>query len=122
MSQHTSSEAHESVVPTPDAHAREVVRSMDTFRTSLMHGVKVGIRLFGPSILVGLAAPFVFPALRRAIKPAAKGLVQGVTSLVESVKDGASGAREQFSDFMAEAKAEREAEAAKSTPVEKADA
>jgi dihydroxy-acid dehydratase len=27
MSQHTSSEAHESVVPTPDAHAREVVRS-----------------------------------------------------------------------------------------------
>jgi hypothetical protein len=43
-------------------------------------------------------------------------------SLVESVKDGASGAREQFSDFMAEAKAEREAEAAKSAPVKEQDA
>jgi hypothetical protein len=122
MSEPTNSEAYESVVRTPDVHAQEVVRSMNSFRSSLTHGVKVGIRLFGPSILVGLAAPLVFPAVRRAIKPAARGLAQGVMSLVESVKDGASGAREQFSDFVAEAKAEREAEAAKSTTVERPDA
>jgi hypothetical protein len=106
-----NSEGHERVVPGLDAHAQEVTKSMGN---SLTHGVKAGIRLLGPSILVGLAAPFVFPAVRRAIKPAATGMIRGVVSLVESIKDGASAAREQFSDLMAEAKAEREAEAAKS--------
>ena len=84
---------------------------------SIMRGVKGTIRFLAPSLLVGLAAPFLFPALRRAGRPAAKGLIKGALSLGESIKDGAAEAREHLGDLLAEVKAEREAEARASAPV-----
>jgi hypothetical protein len=85
-------------------------------RASIVRGVKGAVRFFAPSLLVGLAAPFLFPAVRRAVRPAAKGLIKGALSLSESIKDGATEAREQLSDLLAEVKAEREAEARESAP------
>ena len=82
-----------------------------------MHGIRDGILFLAPSLLVGLAAPFLFPAVRRAVRPAAKGLIKGALSLGESIKDGAIGAREHLGDLLAEVKAEREAEAKESEPV-----
>ena len=82
----------------------------------VVRGVKGAVRFFAPSLLVGLAAPFLFPAVRRAVRPAAKGLIKGALSLTESIKDGATEAREQLSDLLAEVKAEREAEARESAP------
>jgi hypothetical protein len=76
-----------------------------------MHGIRGTFRLFWPSLVVGLVAPFVFPAIRRGAKPAAKGLIKGALSLSESIKEGAAAAREQFGDLLAEVKAEREIEA-----------
>jgi hypothetical protein len=87
--------------------------------TSFMRGVKGTLRFFAPSILVGLAAPFVFPPMRRAVRPAAKGLIKGTLSLSESIKEGAAAAREQLSDLLAEVKAEREAESQESTSARK---
>jgi Protein of unknown function (DUF5132) len=85
-------------------------------RASIVRGVKGAVRFFAPSLLVGLAAPFLFPAVRRAVRPAAKGLIKGALSLSESIKDGATEAREHLSDLLAEVKAEREAEARESAP------
>jgi uncharacterized protein DUF5132 len=85
-----------------------------THGKSIMRGIKGTLRFFAPSIIVGLAAPFVFPAIRRAVRPAAKGLVKGTLSLSESIKEGAAEAREQLSDLLAEVKAEREAESQES--------
>ena len=76
-----------------------------------MHPVKGMLRTFGPSILVGLVAPFVFPALRRGVKPAAKGLIKGALTLSESIKEGTAAAREQLTDLLSEVKAERAEEA-----------
>lgn len=67
--------------------------------------------MFGPSVVVGLVAPFVFPGLRRGMRPVAKGLIEGAWSLSESFKDAAAGAREEVSDLLAEVKARREREA-----------
>jgi hypothetical protein len=76
-----------------------------------MHRIRGTFRLFGPSLVIGLVAPFVFPAIRRGAKPAAKGLIKGALSLGESIKEGAAVAREQFGDLLAEVKAERDMEA-----------
>lgn len=84
-------------------------------RRSISAGVKGTIRFFAPSVLVGLVAPFVFPAVRRAARPVVKGIVKGALSLSESIKEGTAGAREQVSDLLAEVRAEREKEAAEGT-------
>jgi hypothetical protein len=61
-----------------------------------------------PPVGVGIVAPFVFPAVRRGLKPAAKGLLKGALSFGESVHEGSAAAREYLSDLLAEVKAERE--------------
>jgi hypothetical protein len=71
-----------------------------------MHVFRGTIRIFGPSLLVGLVAPYLFPAIRRGAKPAAKGVIRGAILLSESVKEGVTGAREQLSDLVAEVKAD----------------
>jgi hypothetical protein len=81
-----------------------------------MGGVRGTLRFFAPSLLVGLVAPFVFPAMRRAARPVVKGAVKGALSLSESMREGAAVAREEFSDLLAEVKAERERESAESAP------
>jgi Protein of unknown function (DUF5132) len=68
-------------------------------------------RLFGPTLAVGLVAPFIFPSLRRAAKPVAKGLIKGALILSESAKEAAAVANEHLTDLMAEVRAEREQEA-----------
>lgn len=104
--------------PCAEAHAAKAEHTPSASgtgpRASIMRGVKGTVRFFAPSLLVGLAAPFLFPAMRRAVKPAAKGLIKGALSLSESIKDGATEAREHLSDLLAEVKAEREAEAKES--------
>jgi hypothetical protein len=80
-------------------------------------GVRSTIRFFAPSLIVGLFAPFVFPAIRSAARPFAKGLIKGALTLTESAKEGAAAAQEQMSDLLAEVKAEREQEAAAATSV-----
>ena len=79
----------------------------------MMH-IKNTVRLFGPSLLVGLAAPFVFPVVRRSIGPLAKGLIKGGVLLTESLKDAAADARERFNDVVAEVKAEQDRDAQES--------
>jgi hypothetical protein len=76
-----------------------------------MKGIHGTLRLLGPTLVAGLVAPYVFPALRRAAWPAAKGVIKGALALSESIKEGAAGAREQLGDLMAEVRAEREQEA-----------
>src|ERR1700682_6353607 len=112
MSHDTTFETNEHSSATPTARAP--VAGDTSPRGSFMRGVTGTLKFFAPSIMVGLAAPFVFPALRRAVKPAAKGLIKGTLSLSESIKDGAAGAREELSDLLAEVKAEREAESRES--------
>jgi hypothetical protein len=112
-----------------DVHARDEPVSqrhsqIDTnARRSIAGGVKGTIRFFAPSVVVGLLAPFLFPAMRRAARPVAKGVLKGALILGESIKEGAAGAREQITDLLAEVKAEREQEAAaESTAANKHDA
>jgi len=50
----------------------------------------LGLQLFGPTVAVGLIAPFIFPSLRRATKPFAKGLVTRALILSESAKEAES--------------------------------
>jgi hypothetical protein len=69
------------------------------------------LRLFGPSLVVGFIAPFIFPGLRRAARPVAKGIVKGALNLGESAKEAAVAAKEELTDLMAEVHAEREQEA-----------
>jgi hypothetical protein len=73
--------------------------------------VKKTVKLFGPSLLVGLAAPFVFPAMRRAIAPVVKGMIKGGVLFTESIKEAATGVRERISDTVAEVKAEQDRDA-----------
>jgi hypothetical protein len=80
-------------------------------RRAAVGWIKGTLRLFGPSVVVGLVAPFVFPGLRRAARPVTKGFIHGALSLSESFKEAATEAREQVSDWVAEVKAEREKEA-----------
>lgn len=72
------------------------------------------LKLFGPSLLVGLVAPFVFPALRRAMAPVAKGMIKGGVLFTESIKEAAKGAREHVSDAVAEVKADLDRDAQES--------
>jgi hypothetical protein len=81
-------------------------------RGSFATGVRSTIRFFAPSLIVGLFAPLVFPAVRRAAKPLAKGLIKGALTLTDSVKESAAAAHEQMTDLLAEVNAEREQEAA----------
>ena len=89
-------------------HPETLVRSAT--RRPLLHALKGAARLFGPSLVVGLVAPYLFPVLRRSVKPAAKGIIKGALALGESVREGSAVAREQLSDLLAEVKAEREQE------------
>jgi hypothetical protein len=73
--------------------------------------IKKTVRLFGPSLLVGLVAPFVFPTVRRAIGPVAKGLIKGGVLIAESLKEAATGVRERINDAVAEVKAEQDQDA-----------
>jgi hypothetical protein len=84
-------------------------------------GFRGTLRFFAPSIIVGLVAPFVFPAMRRATGPVARGLVEGALTLGESIKEGVVRAREQMSDMLIEVKAKREKEAAESAAEHKPD-
>jgi hypothetical protein len=79
-----------------------------------MGGVKGTLKFFAPSLLVGLVAPFLFPAVRRAARPVVKGVIKGALSLGESMREGSAGAREQMSDLLAEVRAERDRESAES--------
>jgi Protein of unknown function (DUF5132) len=76
-----------------------------------MGWIKGTARLFGPSIAVGLVAPFIFPRMRQALRPIAKGLIRGGLSVGESVTEAATATRAGLSDLVAEAKAERDREA-----------
>jgi hypothetical protein len=76
-----------------------------------MAPIKKTVRLFGPSLLVGLVAPFVFPILRRAIGPVARGVIKGGVLFTESLKDAAADARERINDAVAEVKAEQDQDA-----------
>jgi hypothetical protein len=76
-----------------------------------MGWIKGTARLFGPSIAVGLVAPFIFPKMRRALRPVAKGLIRGGLSVGESVMEAATATRAELSDLVAEAKADRDREA-----------
>ena len=76
-----------------------------------MGWIKATARLFGPSVAVGFAAPFIFPGLRRALRPVAKGLIQGGLSVGESFREAATATRAELSDLVAEARADREREA-----------
>ena len=73
------------------------------------------LRLFGPTLAIGFVAPYIFPGLRRAAKPVAKGFVKGALVLGESAREAAAAAKEQFTDLMAEVNAEREQEARQET-------
>jgi Protein of unknown function (DUF5132) len=94
----------------------EVDRAVGTRATgrSFAAGVKGAVLFFTPSVVVGLVAPFVFPAIRRAARPVVKGVIKGALTLGESLKEGAAGAREELSDLLAEVKAEREKESVES--------
>jgi hypothetical protein len=76
-----------------------------------MAPIKKTVRLFGPSLLLGLVAPFVFPPVRRAIGPVAKGLIKGGVLIAESLKEAATGVRERINDAVAEVKAEQDQDA-----------
>jgi hypothetical protein len=75
---------------------------------SFMGPIKNAVRLFGPSLLVGLVAPFVFPAARRALAPVAKGLIKGGVLFTESLKEAATDVRDRINDALAEVKAEQD--------------
>jgi hypothetical protein len=111
---HEQSESDRPSTSTESSHGS--ARPSTGTRGSVMRGFHGTWRLLGPSLVVGLVAPYIFPALRRAVRPAAKGVIKSALNLSESVKEGAAGAREQLSDLMAEVRAEREQDAASSTP------
>jgi hypothetical protein len=73
--------------------------------------IKGAARMFAPSLVIGLAAPVIFPPLRRAAKPLVKACVKSALSLSESVKEATANAKEQMTDLLAEVKAERAREA-----------
>jgi hypothetical protein len=100
MSHETDSHGASTAAPTGRAH-----RSF----TAPLRGT---LRVFGPSLVVGLVAPFIFPPVRRAFRPIAIGLIKGGLLFGESIKEASDDAREHVSDLYAEAKAQlaREAE------------
>jgi hypothetical protein len=76
-----------------------------------MGWIKGTARLFGPSLAVGFVAPFIFPGMRRAVRPVAKGLIRAGLSLSESFMEAATATRVELGDLVAEAKADRDREA-----------
>jgi len=110
---HEQSDADKRLGATDVSHGPAIP---STTRGPVMKGIHGTWKFLGPSLIVGMVAPYVFPALRRAVRPAAKGIIKGALNLSESVKEGAAGAREQLSDLMAEVRAEREQDAASSSP------
>jgi Protein of unknown function (DUF5132) len=65
---------------------------------------------FAPNALVGaglvIAVPIVYPMVRGVLRPAAKGAIKGYLALQDTVTEWAAEGGEQFSDLVAEAKAE----------------
>src|ERR1700752_179068 len=110
-----SDETHAPLEHTSHVPARLSTGGPRTMRA----GLRGTIRFFAPSIMVGLVAPFVFPAMRRAVTPVAKGLLEGALTLGESIREGVVQAREQMSDMLVEVKTKREKEAAESAAARK---
>ncbi len=71
---------------------------------------------WGTTALIGigvaLAAPALLPAVGTVIRPVAKGLIKGGLYIVDSLQEIVAEGSEQFSDLIAEVKAERSAAAA----------
>ncbi len=67
-----------------------------------------------PAVLVGvgavLVAPLVLPAVSSVARPLAKGAVKGYLALADSTKEIFAEASEQWSDLVAEARAEHATE------------
>jgi hypothetical protein len=61
---------------------------------------------------VALAAPALVPAVGTAIRPVAKELIKGGLYIVDSLQEFLAEGSEQFSDLIAEVKAERSTAAA----------
>ena len=76
-----------------------------------MGWLKGTARLFGPSIAVGFVAPFIFPGVRRALRPVVKGLIRGGLSIGESFREATAATRAELGDLVAEAKADHERQA-----------
>lgn len=68
------------------------------------------LKVGAPAILVGvgavLVAPLVLPAVGSVARPLAKGAVKGYLTLADSAKEMFAEAGEQWSDLVAEARAE----------------
>jgi hypothetical protein len=107
VSHEAGSEAQEHVVEADG-------RSNTVPRRSFMGRVTGTLKFFAPSLLVGLVAPFLFPAVRRAARPVVKGIIKGALSLGESMRERTAGAREQMSDLLAEVRAERDRQSVES--------
>ncbi len=73
------------------------------------------LKVGGPAVLVGvgavLAAPLLVPAVGSVARPIAKGAVKGYLALAEGAKELLAEAGEQWSDLVAEVRAEQSAEA-----------
>jgi hypothetical protein len=70
---------------------------------------------WGTTVLIGigvaLAAPALLPAVGEVIRPVAKGLIKGGLYVADSLQEIVAEGSEQFSDLIAEVKAERSAAA-----------
>lgn len=55
---------------------------------------------------VAIAAPTILPGLASGLRPLAKTLVRGGVTLYDAAKEGVAEAGEQFSDLVAETRAE----------------
>ena len=71
------------------------------------------LEIGAPAVLVGvgavLAAPLVLPVIGSVARPIAKGAVKGYLALADNAKEFFSEASEQWSDLVAEARAEQAA-------------
>ena len=70
---------------------------------------------WGTTVVIGvgvaLAAPALLPAVGEVIRPVAKGLIKGGLYIADSLQEIVAEGSEQFSDLIAEVKAERSAAA-----------
>jgi Protein of unknown function (DUF5132) len=69
------------------------------------------VKSWGLPVLVGagvvLALPVVLPVVGSALRPMAKAAIKGYMALADSVAEGAATLAEEFSDLVAEVRAER---------------
>lgn len=69
-----------------------------------------GLRGFMPNLLMGvgiaIAAPLLLPATAAGLRPLAKTLIRGGLYVADSAKEVLAEASEQFSDLVAEVRAE----------------